>query len=321
MTEQKVRRVNYYPDAMIAGVAREMSLFDFGVYWCICTLIYSRGDDIPDDHKKIAGMFEGTHWREVRASIDRLVALGKVSQDGGKLGVKQCSKELQEARKRISSASQKGLKGGRPSSKNKDLEKATALWDEKLTNNYQLSTIKSSENTASPAAEVIKVFDDVLVSVWGPEQARPWPKQGDLKTAEAWLASGATVDAIRFALNAKMAAYKARGGHPPASLAFFNASMATLVAENGSGHSAASVAPRTKVRFPSGVLWDGCGMHPIWGPEFSRVYVTIKGNGWSEHWGPGPGQEGCRIGPAQWKRIEEDVRFYLDQLSTPSVSM
>jgi len=136
----KARRIDYSPDEMIAGVAGQMDPCDFGIYWMVCTLIYSKGEPIDDDHIWIARLFRGTHWRVVRASIDRLISCGKIEQDGGKLWVKRCAEELQKAGSRIAEASQNGRKGGRPANKNKDLEKADGLISEKLTINHQPST-------------------------------------------------------------------------------------------------------------------------------------------------------------------------------------
>lgn len=136
----KIRRVDYFPDELIAGTAGKMDAVDFGVYWMVCTLIYSRGGPIDNDHVWLAGLFRGTHWRVIRASLDRLIGGGKVSQEGGKLMVKRCADELQKVGKRIAEASQSGRKGGRPNKEINNLEKANGLSDEKLTTNQQPAT-------------------------------------------------------------------------------------------------------------------------------------------------------------------------------------
>lgn len=80
----KIRRVDYYPDEMIAGVAGRLSPADFGVYWMVCTLIASRGGEVDDDAEWMARVFApGTRPKDVRATIDRLVAAGKLTRDGG----------------------------------------------------------------------------------------------------------------------------------------------------------------------------------------------------------------------------------------------
>jgi len=129
---------------MIAGVVGQMDAEDFGVYWMVCTLIYSRGGPIDDDHVWISGLFRGTHWRSIRASLDRLIDAGKVSQEGGKLMVTRCAEELQRAGNRISKATQNGRMGGRPSNKNNNMDEPDGYQNEKLTINYQPSTTKDS---------------------------------------------------------------------------------------------------------------------------------------------------------------------------------
>lgn len=148
----KARRIDYFPDEMIAGIAGRMDALDFGVYWMVCTLIYSRGGPIDDDHVWIANLFRGTHWRVVRASLDRLIAADKVVQEGGKLMVRRCADELQKVGKRIAEATQNGRKGGRPSNKNNDVTEPDGFGDEKLTTNHQPATTKEDAN-ASLSAE------------------------------------------------------------------------------------------------------------------------------------------------------------------------
>ncbi len=150
VSSEKVRRIDYSPDEMIAGVAGQMSAKDFGVYWMVCTLIYSTGEPIPDDHVWIAGIFTDTHWREIRASLDRLIASGKVEVSDGHLMVKRCARELQDARKRIASYQQRGRKGGRPSNKNKDLEKARVSAAQPPTINHQH---QSNKKDSEPSGE------------------------------------------------------------------------------------------------------------------------------------------------------------------------
>lgn len=136
----KIRRIDYSPDEMIAGIAGQLDPLDFGVYWMICTLIYSRGGPIDDDPVWISRIFRNTNPRTVRAAIERLVEAGKVERNGAELMVNRCRTELERALNRTRKASENGAKGGRPSKKNKGLEKAGGLSGEKLTINYQLTT-------------------------------------------------------------------------------------------------------------------------------------------------------------------------------------
>lgn len=81
----KVRRIDYSADEMIAGVAGQLDPEEFGVYWMVCTLIYSRGGPIPNDPVWIAGVFRKTNPRTVRAVLDRLTRNGKLHLTGAGL--------------------------------------------------------------------------------------------------------------------------------------------------------------------------------------------------------------------------------------------
>ena len=135
----KVRRVDFYPDEYVAGVGSRLSAVDQGVYWMVCALVYSRGGPIDDDHVWLAGLFADTHWRTVRASLDRLIDKKKIQRIEGsepaQITVKRCASELQKAGKRVSEAAQNGAKGGRPPKKTKELEKPDGSSAEKLTTN------------------------------------------------------------------------------------------------------------------------------------------------------------------------------------------
>lgn len=137
----KIRRIDYSPDEMIAGIAGQLDALDFGVYWMICTLIYSRGGPIRDDEKWISRVFRNTNPRTVRASIERLVATSKVVRKDGELMVNRCRTEIESSLNRVRKAAENGSKGGRPSNKNNDIPEPGGFSDEKLTINHQPSTI------------------------------------------------------------------------------------------------------------------------------------------------------------------------------------
>jgi len=153
MTETpKVYRVEYRPQEIISEVTREMSIFDFGVYWWICTLIFSRGEPILNDPKKIAGMFNDTDPRQVRAAIGRLIQTSKVRQIGDRLSVDGCTSTLQLAHKRIAAAQQNGRKGGRPSKENNDLEKGFGSGVEKLLSPAPAPSVSNKDSVPNGTA-------------------------------------------------------------------------------------------------------------------------------------------------------------------------
>lgn len=133
---KRIHRVDYSADEFLAGVVGELSAAEVGVYWMICSLIYSRRRAIPDDVRGLTAKFRGTDPRTIRAALERLVALGKVTRDEGELRVNRCLDELEMASNRIRTASENGSKGGRPSKDSNDLTKPGGfpfgLQDEKL---------------------------------------------------------------------------------------------------------------------------------------------------------------------------------------------
>lgn len=139
----KVHKIDYSADEMLGSVSGEMTPVQFGVYWMICTLIYSRRAGVPNDEKWIAGRFHrSTNPRTVRAAIDALLVMkggdGEarlVLRTDGDLMVNRCSIELERASNRMRMASEHGMNGGRPRTRieqNQELEKAYPLFSEKL---------------------------------------------------------------------------------------------------------------------------------------------------------------------------------------------
>jgi uncharacterized protein YdaU (DUF1376 family) len=145
----KVRRVDFYADEFIAGVVGQLDDRELSVYWLICSLIYSRGGPIPDDPQWIARIYRNGNPRSVRAIIDRLVAMSKVSRSNGELMVKRCRTELDKTANRISKASENGSKGGRPRKENNDIEEPDGFRDEKLTTNQQPATTNQQPSSVS----------------------------------------------------------------------------------------------------------------------------------------------------------------------------
>lgn len=150
---KKARYVDFYPDELISAVAGEMTPEELGVYWMICTLIYSRRKAIPDDREWLQGKFKrGLHLRSLNAILDRLIASGRVSQSDGKLMVERCREELEKTLNRISKAQENGSQGGRPPKESKDLPKPDGSSTENLTLNHQPSTNNQQPVSGAPQA-------------------------------------------------------------------------------------------------------------------------------------------------------------------------
>jgi len=108
----KVRRVDFYPDEFLSGVD-QLSPEEVGVYWLICSKIYSRGEALPDDDGEHARIFrlDPRAWRRIKGA---LVAKGKIRIEKGTIINERCMAELSRAGKRIEDARAAGQEGGRP---------------------------------------------------------------------------------------------------------------------------------------------------------------------------------------------------------------
>jgi uncharacterized protein YdaU (DUF1376 family) len=115
----KIRRIDWSPSEWLAGT-RGLTVRQTAVYITVLNIIYDRGRPCPNDATFIAGHFgvaEEENWRgltrSIRASIDRLVEMGKliVCPDGD-LTNERADLELNKARERIKVATEAGKIGG-----------------------------------------------------------------------------------------------------------------------------------------------------------------------------------------------------------------
>lgn len=259
----KVRRVDYYPDEMVAGVAGKMSPADFGVYWMVCTLIASRGEAVDDDAEWLAGLFKRrTKKSDVRASLDRLIAEAKLQQSDGKLTQNRMLSEVNKASDRIAKSSESGAKGGRPSKKNNAIEKGSGSESEKppaTTNHQPPTTIENTaaadartkpvrpadlekpkpaqRSVASPEQDLIETFDALQAEIYGDSARNPWPAATDHPTARSWLDAAkereAPTDAIHNALRACLMRWHGQGRPAPKALSVFSDEVGRALAASG----------------------------------------------------------------------------------------
>jgi hypothetical protein len=144
----KVRRVDFYPDEYITGVAGVLNAVEQGVYWMICSLIMSHGGPVKYDEKRFGGLLR-MRPAEVRKVIEGLVAAGKLAFDSdGSLTQKRAVAEVEKSAKRILSASENGTKGGRPATR-----RGAQNVDETSTKRGR-SVDETSMNLSSNASEV-----------------------------------------------------------------------------------------------------------------------------------------------------------------------
>ena len=131
---------------MLGAVSGEMTPVQFGVYWMICTLIYSRRASVPNDPVWLAGRFHrSTDTRTIKASIEALLKMkggdGKSRLEllpSGELMVNRCRDELEMAANRMRTASENGVKSGQSRNRNKE-------------NQDDAGTTFKSENELSPS--------------------------------------------------------------------------------------------------------------------------------------------------------------------------
>jgi hypothetical protein len=109
----KVRQIGFSPDEYLAGTMG-MTHAERGLYWQVCTVIYSSGRGIHESDERL---FRSSpdNPRTTRALLENLIRRGKIERSSdGELMVKRCRKELESAANRMRTASENGSKGGRP---------------------------------------------------------------------------------------------------------------------------------------------------------------------------------------------------------------
>lgn len=157
MSKPKARRVDYYPDEYVAGVAGVLTAAQQGVYWMVCTLVMSEGGSINQDDRRLGGLLR-MRPADVRNTIDQLVEAGKLQrQSDGKLSQKRAQSEVEKSLNRIQIASENGANGGRPAKKdqsNQGRVKANGFGDEKTnhqppTTNHQPKEKKEDDKSSS----------------------------------------------------------------------------------------------------------------------------------------------------------------------------
>lgn len=175
---KKARHVDYYPDEYIAG-ASVLPYEQQGVYWMICSLVISHGGPIERDEKWFGGLGKmGT--AKVRNIINDLIRKGKLTEKDGKISQKRAENAVKTAEKRIEISQENGKKGGRPSTKTKDLDKPEGFPSHKP--NHQPPTTNLKESV--PNGTDSQIDDSAFTDLWQSWQPYKTPK-GPKRDAEA----------------------------------------------------------------------------------------------------------------------------------------
>jgi hypothetical protein len=212
----KIRRIDFSPDEFIAGIMGKLSPAETGVYWVICSLIYSHGGEIDNDPAWIARVFvHGTTYQLVQASINTLVRMGKLyivadEQQGGqhreqppsKLGSNRCATEIAHAERRLSVARANGERGGRPPKEIKDIDKAGGssggLANPKANHQPSPSPSPSKKEMLPSGRSKNDETSEAFEELWRvyPKRLNGNPKARARRAFDKALARGATPDQI-----------------------------------------------------------------------------------------------------------------------------
>ena len=140
----KIRRIDFYADDFLVGVA-ELSAVEIGVYWLLCSLIYSSGGPIPNQDGRLLKL-SGLRKDHLERVMQRLILCAKVTRNECVTDVERCSSELERAAKRISRATENGAKGNN----SKRLRSAGAKRASTLTYNIQHTTRENTVGLEGP---------------------------------------------------------------------------------------------------------------------------------------------------------------------------
>jgi uncharacterized protein YdaU (DUF1376 family) len=180
----KVRKVDFSPDEFIAGTVG-MTPEEVGVYWIICSLIYSSGAAIPKDDPRLRVL--RCDPRTTRAVIAALVSQGKIDvSPSGEMMVRRCRKELERAATRIQQAAENGARGGRPAAQTEQNQpdgKPEAISSEKLSPPSPPSPSVREERLSRDSAGVIPLFPSEASAKLSK------PKEAELPTFPEWYAA------------------------------------------------------------------------------------------------------------------------------------
>jgi uncharacterized protein YdaU (DUF1376 family) len=260
----KVRRVDFNPDEFLAGVFGKMTAAECGLYWVVCSYIYSDGEEIDEDHDLFARCLK-MRRPAVKQAVDALVAAGKlqrIEREGvTKLTQKRVERELKAARKRMEGATDAAAARwhgdteaapAEPKGEEKQApphapaSQAAYAEGDAITNHHPPSTNHQPPLEGNSARACIEDFDRLRIETFGEAQARLHPNQLDLVIAQRWIAEGVTSDLWRSVFAARFAKQKADGRRPSDTLSHMQGAIADALAE------AARPMPEGRAQQPRG---------------------------------------------------------------------
>lgn len=93
----EIKHIDFYAGDWISGNT-SLTLEERGLFITACALIYANGGPVERERLHRAC---GVHGRTFNAILGRLLALGKLYEEDGKIGQKRAENELKKARKRL----------------------------------------------------------------------------------------------------------------------------------------------------------------------------------------------------------------------------
>lgn len=150
----KPRYFDLRPEEFLAAVSGEMSPAELGVYWMICLLQYTRGEDIEFDAEWFRAKFRPSKGNRVISDIlDRLIATGRVYRDGPQIGVRRVREEVERATRRVRDASETGPRPARDRPETEDDKSNSNSLQGPLTNLTKQPTINKNKDASALRSE------------------------------------------------------------------------------------------------------------------------------------------------------------------------
>lgn len=109
--DMKIRHIRYHADEYLSAIAGMPAAYQ-GVYWLICSLIYSTGTPLAVDDPRLHALC-GCHGRTLSAALAYLETHLKITRNDSEIDVKRCRNEIETALKRSRKHAENGAKGNK----------------------------------------------------------------------------------------------------------------------------------------------------------------------------------------------------------------
>ncbi len=178
------------PDAALSGMM-ELSLEERGAYNTILDLIYSRGGNLPDDDRFLAGWMrcDLRIWRRIKC---RLIERGKIAIRDGVVTNLRATSEIDAALCRVESARQAGrISASKSKAKSSEIKEMNPTTVER---NPQLTTTTTTTRKSSSTSESDKTAFETIYT----ETIAIFPRLATSSTMAIyqWLEAGCSLELV-----------------------------------------------------------------------------------------------------------------------------